>query len=247
MRYFITCAYNGGQYHGWQFQPNAITVQEILEDRMSKLLGAKTMVHAAGRTDTGVHASKMVVHVDAEISDIDNFIFRLNSFLPEDIAIYDIKPVIDTAHARFDALERTYHYHIHYQKNPFINHFSWYWYGSKLNLEAMNDAAAYLLAIDDFTSFARLHTDNKTNICDVRKAYWTETADGIKFEIVADRFLRNMVRAVVGTLTEVGKGKINKAEFIEIIAKKDRNFAAASAPAHGLFLADIQYADELYI
>lgn len=247
MRYFITCAYHGKNYHGWQIQPNAITVQAILEDRISTFLGQKTAVTAAGRTDAGVHASKMIVHIDGEIQDKNNFIYRLNAFLPEDIAIHDIKEVIPTAHARFDAKERTYHYFIHYQKNPFIHQRSWYWYGQELDLEAMNDAAQILMSINDFTSFARLHTDNKTNLCDVRQAKWTNIQDGIMFTISADRFLRNMVRAIVGTLTEVGKGKMNKEEFIEIIAKKDRNFAAASAPAYGLFLADIVYADEIYL
>lgn len=247
MRYFITFAYNGKNYHGWQVQPNAITVQEILEDRISKFLGTQTPLTAAGRTDAGVHASKMIAHFDATIKDKQNFIYRMNSFLPDNIAIHQIQEVRDTAHARFDAIERKYHYFIHYQKNPFINNSSWYWYYEPLDLSAMNDAAKYLLEVDDFTSFARLHTDNKTNICDVRQAFWEETPQGIKFTISADRFLRNMVRAVVGTLTEVGRGKINKEQFIEIIAQKDRNFAAASAPAHGLFLADVLYDDEVYL
>ncbi|MXV38173.1 tRNA pseudouridine(38-40) synthase TruA [Flavobacteriaceae bacterium Ap0902] len=247
LRYFITLAYNGNNYHGWQIQPNAITVQEILEDRISKLLGINTPITAAGRTDTGVHASKMVVHIDASIPDKENFIYRLNAFLPTDIAIHSIEAVRDDAHARFNALERTYQYFLHYDKNPFIPDVSWHWRYTSLGIKAMNEAATYLLQTEDFTSFARLHADNKTNICDVRQAFWKETREGLKFTISADRFLRNMVRAIVGTLVEVGRGKLNKKEFIEIIHKKDRSFAAASAPAHGLFITNIEYPDDIYL
>lgn len=247
LRYFLNFSYNGTHYHGWQIQPNAITVQEILEDRISKILGQKTQVVAAGRTDAGVHASEMIAHVDADIPNSEQFIYRVNSFLPKDIAVHSLLKVKDDAHARFDAVERTYHYFLHYDKNPFKTETSWYWNYDALNVEAMNYSAQKLIDSKDFTSFARLHTDNKTNICDVRQAIWTKEKDGLKFTIKADRFLRNMVRAVVGTLVEVGRGKLNENDFVNIIEKKDRKFASASAPAHGLFLAEVKYPDEIYV
>lgn len=247
MRYFLYFSYQGTFYHGWQIQPNAITVQEVLEDRMSKILGENIKLIGAGRTDAGVHASQMIAHFDAEISDIDHFLYRLNAFLPQDIAVHNLVPVQNDAHARFDAIARKYQYLIHYHKNPFKNDLSWYWNYAPLDIEAMNEAAQSLLEHSDFTSFARLHTDNKTNICDVRTAIWTAQEDGIVFEISADRFLRNMVRSLVGTLTEVGRGKINLTEFIEIIDKKDRKFAAASAPANGLYLCEVSYPKEVFI
>ncbi|MDG4950646.1 tRNA pseudouridine(38-40) synthase TruA [Weeksellaceae bacterium KMM 9724] len=247
MRYFLGFSYQGTSYHGWQIQPNAITVQEVLEDRMSKLLGNETKLVGAGRTDAGVHAKSMVAHFDSEIEDIDKFIYRLNSFLPQDIAVHSLQKMKPEAHARFDATERTYHYYINYQKDPFKTDLSWHWNYEVLDINKMNQAADLLLKYDDFTSFARLHTDNKTNICDVRYAVWSEESGNLKFEITADRFLRNMVRSVVGTLVEVGKGKTSLEEFIDIIEKKDRKFAAASAPAHGLFLTHVAYPKDLYL
>ena len=247
MRYFLGFSYQGTSYHGWQIQPNAITVQEVLEDRMSKLLGNEIKLVGAGRTDTGVHAKLMIAHFDADISDIERFIYRLNSFLPQDIAVHSLQKMKPDAHARFDASERTYQYFINYKKDPFKTNLSWHWNFEKLDIKKMNNAADLLLKHDDFTSFARLHADNKTNICDVRYAVWSEEGENLKFEITSDRFLRNMVRSVVGTLVEVGKGKTSLDEFIEIIEKKDRKFAAASAPAHGLFLTLVAYPKDLYL
>lgn len=247
MRYFLGFSYKGTSYHGWQIQPNAITVQEVLEDRMSKLLGNEIKLIGAGRTDAGVHAKFMIAHFDADISDIEKFIYRLNSFLPQDIAVHSLQEMKPDAHARFDATERTYHYYINYKKDPFKTELSWLWNYEALDVVKMNEAAALLLKFDDFTSFARLHTDNKTNICNVRYAVWSEENGNLKFEITSDRFLRNMVRSIVGTLVEIGKGKISLDEFIEIIEKKDRKFAAASAPAHGLFLTHVAYPKDLYL
>ena len=247
LRYFIRFSYQGRNFHGWQIQPNAVTVQEILEDRLSKILGERISVTGAGRTDTGVHASEMFAHFDAEITDKENLVKRLNSFLPPDIAIQNIIEVKSSAHARFDATERTYHYYIHYDKNPFKTDVSWYWFYGNLDLVKMNSAASKLLEFYDFSSFARLHADNKTNICNIKEAFWEDFENGLKFTITADRFLRNMVRSLVGTLVLVGQGKITEAEFIEIIRKKDRKFAAASAPAHGLFLAEVKYPDDIFI
>ena len=247
MRYFLKLSYQGTYYHGWQIQPNAITVQEILEDRISKILGKNTPIFGAGRTDTGVHASQMIAHFDAENIQPEILRFKLNSFLPKDIAIHDIRAVKNDAHARFDAIYRTYHYYIHFEKNPFKNDVSWYFYHGKLDVNLMNQASQILFDFDEFTSFARLHADNKTDFCKIMKAVWTEEKDGLKFEIRADRFLRNMVRAIVGTLVEIGQHKITLNQFIKIIEKKDRKFASASAPAHGLFLAEVAYQDEIYI
>lgn len=246
MRYFIQFSYNGTHYHGWQIQPNAVTVQEVLEDRISKILGQKIQLTAAGRTDTGVHASKMLAHLDAEISDTDTLVYRLNSFLPKDIAVQRIFAVAPHAHARFDAEKRTYHYFITYHKNPFSQDTTWYWKHHSLDINAMNAACQILFRHSDFTSFSRLHTDTKTNICKIYHAAWETTNNGLQFTITADRFLRNMVRAIVGTMVEIGNHKIDSNELNRIIEKKDRKFAAASAPASGLFLAEIAYPQSIY-
>ena len=246
MRYFLSFSYHGTSFHGWQIQPNAITVQEIMEHRISKILGKETKLVGAGRTDSGVHAKEMTAHLDAHIENKENFIFRVNSFLPNEIAVHDLKEVHPAAHARFDAIERSYQYKIHYNKNPFKNNLSWHWNYERLNLEKMNLAAQKLLEFNDFTSFARLHADNKTNFCDVRSAVWIEDGENLTFKIVADRFLRNMVRSIVGTLVEVGQEKVSLEQFIDIIEKKDRKFASASAPAHGLFLTQVKYPKEIF-
>ncbi|MBV7441733.1 tRNA pseudouridine(38-40) synthase TruA [Weeksellaceae bacterium TAE3-ERU29] len=247
MRYFIEFSYKGTNYHGWQIQPNAITVQEVLEDRLSKLLGGEINVVAAGRTDTGVHAKQMYGHADFECSDIDKLVLRLNNFLPNDIAIHSIVPVKNDAHARFDAVARTYEYYIETEKNAFSTESVWYFPYGSLNIDLMNEAAGKLFNYDDFTSFARLHADNKTNICEIKEAYWQENGNQLKFTISADRFLRNMVRAIVGTLVEVGQEKINIIEFKQIIEKKGRKFASASAPAQGLFLSEVKYPKDIFM
>ncbi|WP_372932552.1 tRNA pseudouridine(38-40) synthase TruA [Mariniphaga sediminis] len=244
-RYFVQLSFKGTRYHGWQVQPNAISVQEVLEKAFSTILREEISVVGAGRTDTGVHASFFVLHFDTEneILDTTKLVFQLNSFLPFDIAIQKIWQVTTEAHARFGALSRTYHYYITTQKNPFHSETAFYYRGN-LDVAKMNEAARILLEYDDFTSFSRLHTDVKTNLCKIYRAEWQQEKNRLVFTIRANRFLRNMVRAVVGTLLEVGKGKLSLENFREIIEVKDRGAAGASAPAHGLFLAEVEYPDE---
>jgi tRNA pseudouridine38-40 synthase len=241
-RYFLQLSYKGTHYHGWQIQPNAISVQEVMEDALSKILREKITVVGAGRTDTGVHASFFILHFDTEkvISEKLDVVYKLNSFLPNDIAVQKVWPVSEEIHARFSATSRTYHYFISTEKDPFQTETS-YKYLKPLDVAKMNEAAKALLQYTDFTSFSRLHTDVKTNNCKVMQAQWLLENNQLKFVIKADRFLRNMVRAIVGTLLEVGKGKLTLKQFSEIIEKKDRGAAGASAPAQGLFLVDIEY------
>lgn len=242
MRYFITFSYDGTCYHGWQVQPNAATVQERLNDALSKLLPTPTECVGAGRTDAGVHASKMVAHFDTEQSlDVGQFAFRLNRILPEDIAVDGVKQVVDDLHARFSAIRRTYHYFVYTKKNPYRRH-----YAHRLTFvpdyELMNQAAALLLDAEDFTSFSKLNNDQKTNICDVQHARWVQIEEDYwRFEITANRFLRNMVRAVVGTLLEVGRGRMSIDEFRKVIAAQNRCSAGESVAANALFLVDVQY------
>ena len=242
MRYFITFSYDGTCYHGWQVQPNAATVQERLNDALSKLLPTPTECVGAGRTDAGVHASKMVAHFDTEQSlDLEQFAFRLNRILPEDIAVDGVKQVADDLHARFSAIRRTYHYFVYTKKNPYRRH-----YAHRLTFvpdyELMNQAAALLLDAEDFTSFSKLNNDQKTNICDVQHARWVQIEEDYwRFEITANRFLRNMVRAVVGTLLEVGRGRMSIDEFRKVIAVQNRCSAGESVAANALFLVDVQY------
>ncbi len=254
MRYFIKFAYNGEKYHGWQSQPNAVSVQQKIEEALSIVMRLPVSVTGAGRTDAGVHAREMYAHFDLPslIDDKRRLILSLNRLLGKDIAIYDVIPVKDDAHARFDACERTYKYFVTFEKTPFLYPFCWH-SPSRLDIDKMNEAASILLEVDDFTSFAKLHSDAKTNICDVRKAQWDVIDnngdglfpnlinDGIVFTIAADRFLRNMVRAVVGTLVDVGRGKLTLEKFKEIIAKKDRCSAGTSMPANALFLWEVKY------
>jgi len=244
-RYFLQCSYKGTNYHGWQIQPNAISVQEVFEDALSKILREKIAVVGAGRTDTGVHASFFVLHFDVKNSIPANLdlVYKLNSFLPSDIAVQKVWPVDGDAHARFSATSRTYKYFISTKKNPFITETS-YKYLKALDITKMNEAAQILFCYEDFTSFSRLHTDVKTNNCKIMQAEWKIEEEQLVFSIKADRFLRNMVRAVVGTLLEVGKGKLTINQFREIIDKKDRGAAGASVPAQGLFLVDVEYPKE---
>lgn len=243
-RYALELAYRGTNYHGWQIQPNASSVQEEIEKRLSRLMGnLPVSVVGCGRTDTGVHASYYVLHFDIDKElDVNQLVYKLNKMLPDDISIFSAREVTADFHARFTALSRTYHYFVHQKKNPFS--LDSLQVVSTLDFEAMNRAAKYLLGKQDFTSFSKLHTDVKTNICTVSEARWTQmTKDTWYFEIKADRFLRNMVRAVVGTLLEVGYGNLPEGELINIIESKDRGKAKLSVPAHGLFLVDIQYPD----
>ena len=242
MRYFITFSYDGAAYHGWQIQPNAASVQQKLNEALSLLLREQISTTGAGRTDTGVNARKMIAHFDAEASfDAEVLVTKLNRLLPPDIAVQQIRRVADNAHSRFDAKARTYHYYVYTKKNPFYRH-----YAMQLHyvpdFEAMNVAAEQLLGVHDFTSFSKLHTDVKTNICHVMRAEWVRVGDDLwRFEITADRFLRNMVRAVVGTLLEVGRGKISQAQFAAIIEQKDRCAAGDSVAGHALALVDVAY------
>lgn len=247
MRYFIQLSFDGTAYHGWQVQPNALSVQECLNRALSTLLRTPTDTVGAGRTDAGVHAAMMVAHFDHEGEvDTDTLRRKLNRLLPADIAVKEIRRVNDGAHARFSATARTYHYHVYTQKDPFLRH-----YAARitfpLDFERMNRAAALLLSVRDFTSFSKLHTDAKTNLCRVERARWEQTAPGLwRFEITADRFLRNMVRAVVGTLIDVGRGRITPEQFLEVIEKKDRCAAGESMPAHALSLVDIRYPEGVW-
>jgi len=261
MRYFIRLAYNGEKFHGWQSQPGAITVQQKVEEALSTVMRFPIAVVGAGRTDAGVHARCMYAHFDSPVSVADKgkLLVSLNRLAGKDIAFFDIIEVPDGAHARFDAIERTYKYFVTFEKSPFLYPFSWH-SPSRLDMEKMNRAASLLLDTKDFSSFAKLHSDAKTNICDVRKAIWTplDSIDnlmdqiylpksGIVFTITADRFLRNMVRAVVGTLVDVGRGKIDIDGFREIIHKRDRCSAGTSMPAGALFLWDVKYPGETSI
>lgn len=242
MRYFIKLAYNGAEYHGWQSQPNAVSVQETIEKSLATIMRQDIKITGAGRTDAGVNAAVMFAHFDFEgnIPDTQVLVNRLNALLGKNIAIYDIFEVHDDAHARFDATARTYKYFVHTEKSPFLYPFSWK-ATSRLDFERMNEAATHLLNYIDFTSFSKLHTDVATNNCKITHARWEREGEQWVFTITADRFLRNMVRAIVGTLIEVGRGKITVAEFCCIIEKKDRCSAGTSMPGNALFLWDVKY------
>ena len=241
-RYFLHLAYNGAPFHGWQSQPNAVSVQGTLEKALSTIMRTEIKVTGAGRTDTGVNATKMFAHVDFSqpIADKKSFIHRLNSLLGKDIVVYDLIPVAPDAHARFDATSRTYKYYVNTERSPFLYNFSWYCH-FPLDFDKMNEAAAMMYNYIDFTSFSKLHTDVMTNNCKVTHAEWLRNGDQWEFTITADRFLRNMVRAIVGTLVEVGKGKISVDEFCKIIECKDRCAAGSSIPGNALFLWNVTY------
>lgn len=242
MRFFIQLSYNGTNYHGWQIQPNATSVQETLTKALSVVLNKKDIeIMGAGRTDSGVHASQMFAHFDYE-NEIDSqtIVHKLNSFLPKDIAVSNIILVDENAHARFDATQRTYEYKINSSKNVFLDELSWY-YNKELNVNAMNESAELLLKFIDFQCFSKVHTDVNTFNCSITEAFWKTENDQLIFTISADRFLRNMVRSIVGTLVYVGLGKISKADFQTIIESKDRKKAGFSVPAHGLYLTEIKY------
>jgi len=246
MRYALILSYNGAKYHGWQSQPNAVSVQDTTEHALSTLLRQAVAVTGAGRTDTGVHAEFFVAHFDVKssISDTEKFLYRLNRFLPQDIAIQRIIQVSDDFHARFSASSRTYEYRVHLEKNPFLHERSMLLVGN-FDFEKMNEAAQILFDYEDFTSFSKLHTDVKTNNCKIMQADWTLRGTQYVFTIQADRFLRNMVRAVVGTLLEVGQGKVSLLDFREIIEQKNRSSAGASVPGYALYLTDIAYPEEI--
>ncbi len=241
MRYFIELAYKGKNYFGWQRQPNQISVQEVLENKLSVVLREKIVIVGAGRTDTGVHAKQMYAHFDftGEIKS-DKLTFKLNSFLPKDISIYKIFNVKDDAHTRFDAISRAYEYHIHLGKNPFLTDSTYQIYHN-LDVDKMNEASKIMYGYTDFKCFSKSNTDVRTYNCDVMNAVWENKGDLLIFHVKADRFLRNMVRAIVGTLLEVGVGKKTVEEFKQVLESRDRRKAGTSVPAQGLYLTEVVY------
>lgn len=244
MRFFIELSYNGKAYHGWQNQPDAISVQEVLEKGLSTLLKQNVAVVGAGRTDAGVHAAQMFAHFDIAKALPENFVYKLNSFLPKDIAIHSIFRVNDDAHARFDALSRTYHYRISTSKNVF-NFDHAYALQKPLHLELINKACSILLQYNDFQCFSKVNTDVKTYHCKLMQAKWDVVDNELIFTIKADRFLRNMVRAIVGTLVNIGLNKMELEQLHDIIASKNRSEAGFSVPAHGLYLMHVEYPEHI--
>ena len=250
MRYFLRFAYDGTAFHGSQRQPNGVTVQETMEQALALIFREEVQLTFAGRTDAGVHAREMYAHFDigdeAMKKERERLVFRLNGILPDSIAIFDIYPVKENAHARFDAVRRTYEYHIIDHKDPFLCKQATR-IRPGLDFAAMNESAKLLIGKQDFASFCRTNTDVKTTICDLKQAEWKELDNGhAVFTISADRFLRNMVRAVVGTLFEIGRGKMTKEQFAEVITQHNRCAAGDSAPAEGLFLTHIEYPEEIF-
>lgn len=247
MRYFAELRYDGGVYCGWQRQPDAPTVQGVLEAALSKILREPVETVGAGRTDTGVNASYYVAHFDVGTPfDAGQLLFKLNSLLPPDVAVDTVTPVGDSAHARYDAREREYVYFISRVKNPFIRNSAWIYRGA-LDLDAMNAAAHMLPEYDDFTSFAKLNSNNKTNICRIYASEWSGCGEGVlKYTVRADRFLRNMVRSLVGTMVDVGRGRLNAADFRAVIEARDLSRSSAGAPPQGLFLNDIRYPEDVF-
>lgn len=249
MRYFLYLSYNGEAYSGWQTQPNAPTVQETIEQGLATILRKPCPILGAGRTDAGVHARLMVAHLDLELAypEAVALLERLNRLLPQDIALHKIRPTRDEAHARFSALSRTYRYYVRTHKDPFC-HTQQLRLHQPLDIEAMNKAAEALYEYRDFTSFSKLHTDVKTNNCRVSYAHWDEPRAGeYVFTITADRFLRNMVRAIVGTLFQVGRGKMSVEGFHEVIKRQNRSSAGSSAPGYALYLEDVSYPEHLFL
>lgn len=245
-RYFLEIAYNGTSYHGWQVQPNADSIQNQINVCVSTLLKSDIFIQGAGRTDSGVHAKKTFAHFDYSDSISLDFVNRCNSFLPNDIQVISCKEVKDQSHSRFDAISRTYEYFISLNKNPFLIDKAFYFY-KPLNLELMNEAIPLLLENKDFTSFSKSNTQTKTNLCSVLAIEWKIKDQMLIFEIKADRFLRNMVRSIVGTFIELGTRKITLSDFKKIIDSKDRSRAGFSVPACGLYLKDVKYPNDIWI
>jgi len=245
VRYFLDISYKGTNYHGWQVQPNAISVQEVLEKSLQTLFQQKIELTGSGRTDTGVHATQQIAHLDIEIRNIPDFIYKLNAILPNDISINNCHPVLDSSHARFDANKRSYQYFIHTHKNPFLTDISYY-FKKSLDIDSIQEACKILTSWTDFETFSKVKTDVKTFNCRIFKADWQQTDHGYLFEITADRFLRGMVRAIVGTLLEIGEGKLSLQEFALLEEKKNRSLAGRSVPAHGLFLNEVCYPNNIF-
>ncbi len=245
-RYFLTLSYNGSDFNGWQVQENTPnTVQQVLEEKLSMILKEKIALTGCGRTDTGVHARDFVAHFDSKDDKLDlnakHWLYKFNTVLPSSVSVQKLKKVPAGAHARFDATERTYYYYLSRRKDPFRDNFTWFVH-SELDIELMNRAAALLLKHQDFTSFSKHHTQTKTNNCKISKAVWHRCAEHeFRFTISADRFLRGMVRAIVGTLVMVGRNKLGLSDFEKIIEARDRAAAGANAPANALFLSSIKY------
>lgn len=248
MRYFIKLAYKGTNYHGWQIQPNAVSVQETLQQTLTKVLRKDVVILGAGRTDTGVHANEMFAHFDINTTGepLEKTLYKINSALAQDITIDKIFPVPPDAHARFSAVSRSYQYHIFCGRNPFLQDTTWQIFHQKLLVEKMNEAAHFLLGVKDFQCFARTGSDVKNYICNVSEAYWELKNKHLIFHITANRFLRNMVRSIVGTLVEVGKNRLQPDDILTIIESKNRANAGASAPAKGLFLSRITYPENIF-
>lgn len=239
-RYFLELSYHGGAYHGWQVQENALSVQQVLNQTLETLLRHPVETIGCGRTDTGVHATQHFAHLDTDVALNERFLHSLNALLPWDIAVKRFIPVAAEAHARFDATLRSYEYHIHFKKDPFRSNLSWYM-RDKPAIDLMNQAAEILKEYTDFSCFSKSNTQTFTNNCKITRALWQETEHGLVFHISADRFLRNMVRAIVGTLVEVGNGNMPPEDIRKIIESKNRSNAGASVPACGLYLTEVQY------
>ncbi|MEN7550243.1 tRNA pseudouridine(38-40) synthase TruA [Rapidithrix thailandica] len=247
MRYFAEIAYHGANYHGLQIQPNALSVQETLEDTFSKLLGEEVKLTASGRTDTGVHCRQQFVHFDVskEVA-TKHFLHRINSFLPNDIAVYSLRKVKEEAHARYHALSRKYEYHITKAKNPFLQglaHRLLY----AVDVNRMNQAAQLLSQYEDYEAFCKAHSSAKHCLCQINQAFWEESDTGLVFTVRANRFLRGMVRMLTGTLLAVGQGKLTVQQFSEIIESKNNRNAGALVPAHGLYLCEVVYPDDIWL
>jgi tRNA pseudouridine38-40 synthase len=247
MRYFFEIAYHGANYNGWQSQDNATGVQAVVENALSKILRTPIAIVGSGRTDTGVHCEQQYFHADIEKNfEGPQLVQKLNSFLPRDVAILSVRMVRPTASARYDAVERSYRYQITKVKNPFLQGLSWHYF-KDVKIENMNRAATLLVGEYDFECFSKVKTDVNHFICEVKKAQWVERGDSLIFGITANRFLRGMVRSVVGTLLDVGTGKISEKDFISILHSKDRKKAGANVPAHGLYLERVKYPSGIFI
>jgi tRNA pseudouridine38-40 synthase len=245
LRYFLDISYQGANYHGWQIQENAVTVQGVLEKALTNVLGAKIDIVGSGRTDTGVHAASQIIHLDSPKEFTKDLIFRINGYLPKDICIKSARLVKADAHARFDAISRAYVYRITLVRNPFEVGLAYYFY-PPIDIAAMNTAAAMLLEHEDFESFSKVHTDVSNFNCTIHHAYWEQESNMLYFHIKANRFLRGMVRTIVGTLLEVGKGRMSIEEFTNIILAKDRKRAGISVPADALYLSEVIYPESVY-
>ncbi len=247
MRYFFEVGYNGKNYNGWQSQQNSLGVQAVVENAMTKLLRQEVRIVGSGRTDTGVHCIQQFFHTDIQHEfDADNLLLRLNSFLPRDIVIRSIRRVKPDASARYDAIERTYCYEIAREKNPFTDGLAWYFF-KPLDIRTMNTAAALLIGEHDFECFSKVKTDVNHFLCDVKKARWVTDGDNLRFTISANRFLRGMVRAVVGTLLDVGTGKTSIQDFKAILRSRDRRRAGANVPPYGLYLVSVKYPSQIFL